>query len=361
MQTRRVRWPGSLKFQSEQDIGSESERILVIRFSSLGDILLAAPTLRGIRARFPSAHIDLLVASEYEEAAKLLPGPSQVVSFNRQSGLRGLLRLRSDLAGRYSILVDLQNTPRSAFLRAATFPVIWVKAKRYRFRRWLLIRFKWNLYKKVPPVPLRFLRAVDDLGVNDDGRGADLFLSDADVSRTEPVLAQVVGNAKSVVALCPGARHATKRWPVKRWIDLGRRLCAEGIHVVVVGSENESGLMDSIAHEIPDSQQFCGQSLIRVAALFQRCSVVVTNDSGLMHLAVGFHRPVVALFGPTVREFGFFPFRAHAAVIEQSLNCRPCSAMGTDKCPKRHFRCMEDTVVDDVYHAVQKLLKVDNP
>lgn len=333
----------------------------MIRFSSLGDILLTAPALRGLRSRFPSAHIDLLVASEYEEAAKLLPGPSRVVRFNRHSGLRGLLRLRSTLAGRYSILVDLQNTPRSAFLRAATFPTIWVKAKRYRFRRWLLIRFKWNLYGKIPPVPLRFLRAVEDLGVNDDGRGADLFLSDADVRQSEPVLEQVVGNAKSVVALCPGARHATKRWPAKRWSDLGRRLRAEGFHVVVVGSKSESGLMDSIANEIPGSQQFCGQSFVRVAALFQRCSVVVTNDSGLMHLAAGFHRPIVALFGPTVKEFGFFPFRARAAVIEQSLNCRPCSAMGTDTCPKRHFRCMENTAVDDVYQALQKLLKVDNP
>ncbi len=142
--------------------------MLVIRFSSLGDILLTAPALRSLRARFPESPIDLLVAAEYADAARLIPGPDRVLTFDRSEGFGGLWRLRGQLARRYAVLVDLQNSPRSAFLRATTLPVIWTKAKRYRLRRWLLIRFKKNLYGGVKAVPERYLDAMARLGAIDD-------------------------------------------------------------------------------------------------------------------------------------------------------------------------------------------------
>jgi ADP-heptose:LPS heptosyltransferase len=342
-----------LKSSSNHFEESQKERILVIRFSSLGDVLLTAPALRALRAHFPDAHIDLLVAREYADAAALLPGPNRVLAFDRATGLRGLWKLRSDLARRYTILVDLQNSFRSAFLRATTWPTVWVKARRYRLRRWLLIRFKWNVYRATPPVPLRYVGALDVFGVTDDGRGLDLFLPD-NVPIPESVATDDEG--KGLIALCPGARHATKRWPPERWVAVGGLLRDAGYRISIVGSREERDVIAAVAAGIGDARTVAGGSIREVAALFRHSVAVVSNDTGLMHLAAGLGRPVVAIFGPTVREFGFYPFRARSVVFDHELSCRPCSAMGTESCPKRHFRCMLDTHPIAVFQALRDLL-----
>jgi heptosyltransferase-2 len=333
---------------------SREERILVIRFSSLGDILLAAPALRALRARFPNAHLDLLVAREYAEAAALLRGPNRVLTFDRATGWRGLWKLRGDLSRRYTVLVDLQNSFRSAFLRATTLPTVCVKARRYRLRRWLLIHFKWNLYGGIPPVPLRYMNAIETLGATDDGRGLELFLPD-DNAAFVPI--DEARGSERLIVLCPGARHATKRWPPELWIALGGLLQAEGYGILVVGSDDERNLIAVVAAGIKDARAFGGLTIRNVAGLFRRSTAVISNDSGLMHLAAGLNKPVVALFGPTVSEFGFYPFRARSAVLEHPLNCRPCSAMGTESCPKRHFHCMLDTHPPQVLQALHNLLQ----
>jgi len=338
---------------------SREERILVIRFSSLGDILLAAPALRALRARFPDAHIDLLVAREYADAAALLRGPNRVLTFDRTAGWRGLWKLRGDLARRYTILVDLQNSFRSVFLRTTTLPTVWVKARRYRLRRWLLIRFKWNLYGATPPVSLRYLKALEPLGVADDGRGLDLFLPDDAAASASALTGEKPAESERQIVFCPGARHATKRWPPERWISLGGLLRAEGYRMVVVGSAGEQDLVTFVAAGIEGALAVSGHTIREVAALFRRSTAVISNDSGLMHLAAGLDKPVVALFGPTMREFGFYPFRARSVVLEHALNCRPCSAMGTENCPKRHFRCMLDTHPPQVLQALHNLLKAN--
>jgi ADP-heptose:LPS heptosyltransferase len=324
------------------------ESILVIRFSSLGDLLLTAAALRGLRTRFPLHRIDLLVADNYVATARLLPGVDSVIGFDRQSGMRGLLRLRRDLSRRYTVLVDLQNNIRSVFLRLFTFPAFWVKAKRYRFRRWLLVHFKWNVYRAPRAVALRYLDALAMFGIEDDGRGLELMLP-ADKITTDRA------PDEHFIALCPGARHFTKRWPAERWIETGCKLHGAGYRILVIGAQNETELLLEITDKIPHAQAICGLTIPEVAALFRQVQVVVSNDSGLMHLAAGVRTPLVALFGPTVEEFGFYPFRANGEILAHPLPCRPCSAMGSENCPKGHFRCMLDTRADEVCRLVERL------
>ena len=332
--------------------------MLVIRFSSLGDILLTAPTLRVLRRRFPDGHIDLLVAQEYAEAAALIPGPDRVLTFDRRSGWGGLLRLRSDLSRRYSILVDLQNSLRSSFLRVTTLPTLWMKARRYRFRRWLLVQFKWNLYRRIIPVPMRYLDAVHMTGAEDDGLGLHLQIPDTALADARAILTDWGLTSSTIAILCPGARHFTKRWPSEHWKVLGEKLTKEGQSILVVGAADESVLVQDIAGSIPASKPLIGYPIPTLAALMQQAHVVVSNDSGLMHLAGGVGARVVAIFGPTVEEFGFFPFRARSRVLEQKLPCRPCSAMGTETCKEKHFRCMLDTRPEHVLNAIQELSAV---
>lgn len=315
----------------------------MLRFSSLGDILLTAPAIRALHRRFPDARIDLLVAEEFRDAAELIPGVDSILTFDRRAGFAELLRIRADISRQYAILVDLQNSLRSAFLRLLAFPTIWVKARRFRVHRWLLIRTKHVFYSRVLPVPDRYLSALETFGITDDGRGLELRRQ---LGGGEAPIAD-----KSVV-LCPGAKHFTKRWPAERWIELGRRLRSLNFAVTLIGSESERATIQQLSTQIPDARVCVGVPFKRVAATMQNADCVVSNDSGLMHLATGLDVPVVALFGPTVDWFGFFPYRARAEVIQNSLPCRPCSAFGGPSCPKRHFRCMLDTQADRVADAV---------
>ena len=353
-----VRLPSVSNSSSEGVVAERDERVLVVRLSSLGDVLLAAPAVRALRARFPSSGIDFLVASEYAAAAALIPCVDRVLTFDRRGGVSALLRARNRLTRCYTVLVDLQNSARSAFLRATTFPTIWVKAKRYRLRRWLRVCFKWNLYREVRPVPVRYLDSLGALGARDDGRGLELRVPADAREWAGAFLTSGVFVTDSVVALCPGARHTTKRWPAERWTELCRKLSAAGSQVLVVGSSSEDSLLAQVAGATI-ATVVCGRSIHQVAALFERSALVISNDSGLMHLATGVGRPVVGIFGPTVEEFGFYPFRANSEVISHDLPCRPCSAMGGERCPAKHFRCMLETTVDDVLARANALLVRD--
>ncbi|MDD5087990.1 MAG: glycosyltransferase family 9 protein [bacterium] len=329
--------------------------ILVIRFSSLGDVLLTAPVLRALRAHFPSAHLDFLTAEEFADAARLLPGVDGVLPFQRRSGWRGLLRLRADLSRRYTILIDLQNSPRSAFLRSLTFPMVWVKAKRYRVRRWFLVRCKWDFYGATTPVAVRYLEAAASLGVQDDGRGLDLMVPD-NARKWAADFAERYAPDRPLIVFCPGARHETKKWPADRWMELGRSAAAAGMSVGVVGSRNEESLVTEIAKAIPGAFAVYDRGIGEIAAMMERAAAVVSNDSGLMHLAAGVNARLVAIFGPTVEPFGFYPFRARAEVLDHELPCRPCRALGGAACPKRHFRCMMDTHPADAWAAVNRVI-----
>jgi len=320
------------------------EHILVIRFSSLGDILLTAPALRSLRKRFPSAHIDLLVADEFRDAAELIPGPNRVLGFNRRGGFTELLTLRRKLSRCYHVVVDLQNNFRSSFLRTFLFPTLWVKARRYRIRRWLLIHFKWDLYGDIRPVPIRYIDAVEMLGCEQDGRGLELKCGDETDSSLKPF-----------VVLCPGAKHFTKRWPEERWIELGNLLSSSGKQVTVLGAQSEHELVSRTRKGIPGAVEFIGKPIQEVGTLLKKAEFAVTNDSGIMHLAAGVGTPLISIFGSTVQQFGFGPFTDKAIIVEQELSCRPCTAFGRSSCPKQHFRCMMDATAEAVFTKTEEL------
>jgi heptosyltransferase-2 len=341
--------------QQAQDL----DRILVIRLSSLGDILLTTSALRALRSRFPTSRIEFLTSQPYVDLASTLPGVDRVLEFDKRGGLKELLRWQFRLLRtRYSIIVDLQNSQRSALWRALAFPVIWTKARRYRLRRFVLVHFRKNLYPGILPVPMRYLAAVESLGCRDDGGGLELRVPEAIARQTQEELEGSGVTSERAVIVAPGARHATKRWPAENWTDLVRTLLGRDYQVLIIGDRADESLIEAIIRDVADKRVRCfiNQPLVKVAAILQFGACLVSNDSGPMHLAAAVETPVVALFGPTVEEFGFFPFRAESEVIQKDLPCRPCSAMGTEQCPENHFRCMRDITVAEVLSATERLI-----
>ena len=163
---------------------------------------------------------------------------------------------------------------------------------------------------------------------------------------------------RPLLAVAPGARWSTKRWPVERFAAVAQELAqAQQATVVVLGSAEERRLAQELCQRlsVPVLNSTGKLSLMHTAALLQQCQLLLSNDSGLMHMATALRVPVVAIFGPTVQEFGFYPFKACAQVISAEITCRPCSTKGSRRCPRGHHQCMQQVTVAQVCTAAHTM------
>lgn len=322
------------------------KKLLLIRLSSLGDILLTTPVLAALRDKFPDARIDLVTGTEYGPLAPLLPGRPRVHLFNKSEGLIGLLHLRRELQSEgYDAVLDLHNNLRSRVLRRGLSRRLYVMRKR-TMKRWLLVHRKLNLLRDEPDVVGRYFETAQALAVHDTGEAACLQLPDMPKDRA--------------IAMAPGARHKTKRWPAEYFIELGKRYAADGYELRLFGSSAERELCEGVAEAIGGGvRNFAGElSLSGTALELAKCAAAITNDSGLMHLASAVGTPTLAIFGPTVKEFGFAPRAQNARVLENAgLYCRPCTTHGSERCPEGHFRCMLEIEPEAVAISVDALLE----
>ncbi len=330
-------------------------RILLVRFSSIGDILLTTPLIRALRTRHPGARIDALTKPGFAPLLADNPHLSNVLFPEPDESLGSLAgRLRE---ARYTHRLDLHGSLRSRALRLLV-PGHWSGYRKHRVARALLIRTRRNRYPAgTPPVPERYFEAAAGLGVTPDGRPPEFFLSPAAVGEVDGFLAEAgLDPSRGLVALAPGAAHATKRWPVAHWRALAGSLRERGRPVVVVGGQEDADTAAEVAASAPGAVAVAGRfGLQGTGALLQRSRALVSGDTGVMHMATGVGTPVVALFGPTVEAFGFFPYRARARVLERDLPCRPCSRMGGPVCPLGHHDCLRGILPDAVEAAMAAL------
>jgi len=325
--------------------------ILVVRFSAIGDILLTTPLLRAMRAANPGARITVLTKSRFAPLLSHNPYLNEVIGIEPGEGISAVAnRIRGI---RYSHMLDLHGSLRSRLLRRLV-PGPWTTYRKRRLARAALIVTKRDLYGYAPPMAERYFEAAEPLGVWPDGGPADFFISEAADGRAASRLAQLglAQNGRPLVAMAPGAAHATKRWPTEAWTVLSRRVAATGADVALLGGPGDVATAQFVAEQAGVSvASLAGVlGLQETGAVIRRAEVLVSGDTGLMHMATGVGTPVVALFGPTVGQFGFFPYNAdRSAVVELELTCRPCSAQGGRACPLGHHRCLRAIAPDDVF------------
>jgi lipopolysaccharide heptosyltransferase II len=314
--------------------------ILVVRFSSLGDVVLTTPLLRALHARHPAATVTFVVSARFADVLAGHPGVTRLVPVAPGESVRALARRLAPDA--FDVRIDLQDSPRSRRLRRR-LGGRWRTVDRRRAARLLLIWLGLDRYGTHVPMAERYFAAARGLDVAPDGGPAEVFPRPADEARAAPLA------PPGFVALAPGASRASKCWPPAHWRALAERLLAAGRSIVAVGGPADRPLLD-----LPGVVPAYGLPLLVTAALLRRARVVVANDSGMLHLATAVGRPVVALVGPTVRAFGFFPYAARAEVLERPLACRPCSPFGSDHCPLGHHRCMIEIAPAAVHAAVER-------
>ncbi|MBI2614680.1 MAG: glycosyltransferase family 9 protein [Gemmatimonadetes bacterium] len=315
-------------------------RVLVVRFSSLGDVVLTTPLLRAIRSRYPAALVTVVVQARYADVLASNPAVNAIVAVEPREPVAGIARRLAPAA--YDARLDLQDSPGSRRLRR-TLGGAWGVADRRRAARLLLIWLGLDTYGAYVPVAERYFTAAGALDVRPDGAPPEVFPTAEDEARAAALLPH------DCVALAPGARWASKRWPAVHWRALADRLLARGFSVVAVGRAEERAWLAG-----PGIAEAYGLPLRTTAAVLRRARVVVANDSGLLHLATAVRRPVIALMGPTVPAFGYLPYGVPAQVLERPLACRPCSPSGSDHCPLGHHRCMIELEPEAVAAAVER-------
>jgi len=330
-------------------------RILAVRFSSIGDVLLITPLLRALRARHPGATITALTKSAFAPLLSDNPHLNDVLTLDPQDSIAVMareLRLRN-----YTHLLDLHGSLRSRVLRLLV-PGRWSGFDARRRQRRALIRYKRNLYRDILPVPERYFEAARDLDVTPDQAPAEMHLHPSAKENAARWLSENGLNGdRKLLVVAPGAAHATKRWPQDHWRKLVETVTGSGVRVAVIGGPEDHALCAGVAAAGNGSAASgAGQlGLQESGAVLARAAVAVTGDTGVMHMATAIGTPVVALFGPTVQAFGFFPYRARAIVLQRDLGCRPCSAKGTPRCPLVHHRCLKEITPSEVELALTEL------
>jgi len=317
---------------------------LIIRFSSLGDVLLTTPLIRIFKKKYPEAHIDFLVKEAFADTLKFNPALSSIKLFTKEKESLIVRELKSES---YDLIIDLQNNFRSKKIRNLLKGKVLV-FKKPTLKKFLLVNFKINLFDEILPIPERYLRTVPEL--ENDGEGLDLYLPEGLECK----------NAENTeyIGLCPGAKHFTKRYPAEYFVELGNKISKFGYKIKVLGGRDERELCGRIANEIElgtDSSN--NNNLFATAREMLNCKAVICNDSGLMHVAAALKIPVVAIFGSSVREFGFEPYKIKSLILENnSLTCRPCSHIGRNKCPKEHFKCMMELRPNAIFEKIMEFL-----
>ncbi len=330
-------------------------KILLVRLSSIGDVLLTTPLLRAIRSRYPDARITFVTKTALLPLLEHNPRIDELIGYDPSRSIRPLARYLAK-AG-FTDRLDLHGNLRTRALRWMV-PGPWRGYPKHRLARSVLIRTKRNWYRDTRPVAERYFDAARDLGLMPDGLPLEMFIGRESIDQATRLLQERgLGLGRMVVALAPGAQHATKRWPVRHWQILAAMLTAHDTDVVVLGGPAEVALGDDVATAGGErAVSLAGQVGLGVsAALLKLARCAVTGDTGLMHLATAVSTPVVALFGPTVRPFGFFPYQARATILERDLPCRPCSAMGSTACPLGHHHCLTEITPELAFDAVRRL------
>ncbi len=348
------------------------ESILVIRMSSLGDVILTTPIVRQLQRTYPDAILDVVVSERFAEVYSHNPRVRTVwptvASTTIDSEMdQWKLQMRESVpGGRYDLVVDLQNNLQSAAIRHGLAE----REVRYPKFRWQKLAMVW--LKRIPPVTtpivMRYRMALSDYPLVMDTEGPEVWLQEERLSGTYaprmlPVVVHGAHNGHTHherlrIAIAPGAHHATKRWPTSHVARLCVMLMREGAHVLLVGGLADVEICSAVeaATGMKLERHDGATTLAQTIKALDSADVLVTNDSGVMHLGAARRIPIVALFGSTVQQLGFAPYGTRHVVVEHDVACRPCSHIGRSRCPRKHFECMMEITPERVRDAIVQLV-----
>lgn len=322
------------------------KKILVIRFSSIGDIVLTTPVIRCLKNQLDDVELHVLTKKKFSNLYKKNPYVDKVFEYD-DSLKKNIRELKLE---NYDYVVDLQKNKRSVRVTRSlhrphsSFPKLNVK-------KFLLTTFKINIMPDIHIVD-RYFKAVEKLGVKNDYQGLDFFISE---NNNYPLTELPDEFQKGYYAFVIGGTYKTKILPAVKIIEVIKKLAKP---VILLGGPDDVERAEEVMKAV-ESQKSKVESLVgkinleQSASIVKNADAVLTNDTGLMHIAAAFHKHIVSVWGNTVPEFGMYPYLPKEAerchIVEcKDVRCRPCSKLGFKDCPKKHFRCMMQIDTDEI-------------
>jgi ADP-heptose:LPS heptosyltransferase len=327
-------------------------KILILRFSSLGDIVLSSPIIRILKSH-QQHEIHFATQKEFESVLEANPYIDKIHLLEK--GVPNLVQtLKKE---NFDIVIDLQNSlkTRSVKNRLRTRSMTF---KKQNLKEWLLVNFKINLLSKTHVVD-QLVEVVTPLGAKMDSLGLDYFIPEKD--EVEHAWFPD-SHKKGFAVLVVGSKYKTRQLPVSRMIELCDRINKP---IILVGGKADVDIANEIeAFFKPTTDRMekeieilnkktvifnaCGKfSINQTASIISKSNWVFTHDTSMMHIAAAFKKPIYSIWGNTIPEFGMYPYRTQFSIFEnKNLKCRPCSSTGFDKCPKGHFKCMNNLIFD---------------
>lgn len=339
-------------------------KFLIIRFSSIGDIVLTTPVIRCLKKQVSGAEVHFLVKESFRSILVRNPYIDKLHVLAHSWELM-IHELKEE---NYDYIIDLHHNVRTFRVKNA------LKKKSFSFyklniEKYIYTAIKLNILPKIHIVD-RYLNTVKSFGIKNDGAGLDYFIPPDEETTKKDIPAS---HHAGYIACVIGAAHGTKRWPVHKWQEFARQLDHP---VILLGGKEDVPPGNEIASVDPVKvYNACDKFSINESAdLVRKSKVIVSNDTGLMHIAAAYKRPVISLWGNTVPSFGMYPyygenflenhFRIQTTGMQKPFDiiqvnklwCRPCSKIGYAKCPLGHFKCMEKIEVAQVLAAVKRRL-----
>jgi ADP-heptose:LPS heptosyltransferase len=311
------------------------KKILIIRFSSIGDIVLTTPVVRCLKLQQPDTEIHYLSKKSFQSILENNPYITKVHTIEKDvKEIANVLKQEN-----FDCIVDLHNNLRSLHIKGILGKSATV-FKKLNFKKWLLVNFKMNVMPAVHVVD-RYMQTIEKFGIKNDQKGLDYFIPEKDEVSTE---AFPVTHQNGYIGFVIGAKHFTKQLPIEKIIFICKQLNQP---IILLGGKEDAERGELILKAVGSSiYNACGvYNLNQSASIIRQATKIISHDTGLMHIAAAFQKEIISVWGNTVPAFGFAPYLPSPAskmVEVQGLSCRPCSKIGYDKCPKGHFKCMKE-------------------
>lgn len=327
-------------------------KFLIIRFSSIGDIVLTTPVVRCLKKQLPDSEIHFLTKESFGTIVENNPYIDKV-HLLAHSWETVVHELKQE---NYDCIIDLHHNLRTLRLKKdlgiKSFPF-----NKLNIQKWIYTNLKWNMMPDVHIVD-RYMKTVESFEIKNDGEGLDYFIPGKDEVKQSDI---PVSHHLGYIGLVIGAAHNTKKLPVEKL----KELCSKIDHpIILLGGKEDNEIAKQIATEDPIKiYNACGKfNLNESADLVRKSKLIITHDTGLMHIAAAFKKKIISVWGNTVPEFGMYPYYGKFQISNSKfqitgLRCRPCSKIGYAKCPRGHFKCMRQLSMDAVVETARQFLK----
>lgn len=325
-------------------------KILIIRLSSIGDIVLTTPVIRAVNEQLPEAEVHFLVRKDLFSVVENNPHIHKVHIYDSENVSQTINELRQE---QFTVVIDLQKTLRSRkVVRSLKVPSY--TFCKHNLSKWICYRLKMNGMPETHIVE-RYFEAVKDLNVHNDHKGLEFYIPENQGFEEDdlPMMFE-----DGFVAIVLAAQHFTKRIPVSKVVEIGSILHKP---IMLLGGKDVYEEGEQVVAQLGErATNGCGKyTLYQSAAILQHADCVITGDTGLMHISAALHKPTAAIFGATIPEYGYYPYmpgeREKFRNFEVCpLNCRPCSKFGSSSCRRKHFKCMKNISATEVAEWVNR-------